>query len=169
MTIAFKFLLRMIFITFGNISGTELEKIQVCLMCFDLMLGRRENLNFKFPQRQASSPGVVAHSILRSGRHQALALLLIQSCAAAGIKPWRCCSFNLAQRQASSLGVAAHSSLRSGRHQALALLLFKFAQRQASGLGVVAHFMLRSGKHQTLALLLNASYETRQCGHRALE
>ena len=77
MTIAFKFLLRMIFITFGNISGTELEKIQVCLMCFDLMLGRRENLNFKFPQRQASSPGVVAHSILRSGRHQALALLLI--------------------------------------------------------------------------------------------
>ena len=112
MTIAFKFLLRMIFITFGNISGTELEKIQVCLMCFDLMLGRRENLNFKFPQRQASSPGVVANSILRSGRHQALALLLILSCAAVGIKPWRCCSFQL-------------NYLRSGRHLALALLLIQ--------------------------------------------
>jgi len=92
-------------------------------MCFDLVLGHRENLNFKFAQRQASSPGVVAHSILRSGRHQALALLLIQSCAAAGIRPWRCCSFNPARRQASSPGVVSHLILRSGKHYALALLL----------------------------------------------
>ena len=31
-------------------------------------------------------------SNLRSGRHQALALLLISCCAAASIKPWHCCS-----------------------------------------------------------------------------